>query len=55
MVDASIGGKTAINFNKTRNFMGIFNEAKKSYYWYEIYTTESLDEFEKMELLKLLN
>lgn len=45
MVDACVGGKTAINFNNTKNFIGMFNEAESVIIDTKFTNTETLDNF----------
>ena len=55
MVDACVGGKTAINFNHTKNFVGIFNEATSVIIDENFTKTESLDNYKNgvVEAIKL--
>lgn len=55
MVDACAGGKTAINFNGTKNFVGIFNEAENVIIDTKFTKTESLDNLKNgvVESMKL--
>lgn len=39
MVDAGVGGKTGINLNQYKNLIGVFQEAKLSFYYPEFLTT----------------
>lgn len=55
MVDACVGGKTAINFNHAKNFVGIFNEAKNVIIDERFTKTENLDNYKNgvVEAIKL--
>ena len=55
MVDACVGGKTAINFNHAKNFVGIFNEGKNVIIDEKFTKTESLDNYKNgvVEAVKL--
>lgn len=55
MVDACVGGKTAINFNHTKNMVGMFNEAQNVIIDSKFTQTESLENLKNgvVEALKL--
>ena len=44
MVDASVGGKTALNFNKVRNLIGSFKEPKEVIIYLPFLKTLNQDE-----------
>lgn len=55
MVDACVGGKTAINFNNAKNFIGMFNDAETVIIDTKFTKTETLDNFKNgvVEAIKM--
>lgn len=45
MVDASIGGKTGVNFRNHKNYIGVFSEAEKTYIYPDFLKTLPTDEW----------